>query len=128
MQPRLARFAHRASPLTVVAGLAFAMTAAFAAGGFPSGTYASVGLSATFEGSHFRIKQGETVQVEGDYAVHADRIELTDRRGPWACTKKGEETGAYQWKYDGGTLTFSDAGDRCKARSGSLTAQAWKKA
>src|ERR1700751_3429339 len=118
MQSRHTRFAHSAARLTAAIGAAFVTLLVFAAATFPSGTYVSGGMAATFDGGHFRVKQGETGQVEGDYATHGDQIQLTDKRGPWACTTAGEETGAYRWKYDGGTLTFSEVSDRCKDRSG----------
>ena len=66
------------------------------------------------------------VEVEGIYAVNGDEIRLTDKSGPDACAK-GEETGAYHWKYDKGLLAFTKVADACTARSDDLTKSEWKK-
>lgn len=37
----------------------------------------------------FRVSKGEEVLVEGEYTVKGDQLQLTDKRGPIACTAAG---------------------------------------
>lgn len=113
--------------------LAIATCSAFAAlpasaGDFPAGTYTAPGFALTFDGNgHFRASQEDAVKVEGNYTVDGDQLQFTDKSGPWACTKAGEQTGTYHWKSAGDTLTFSKVADPCKDREGSLTPHPFKK-
>ena len=101
---------------------------AIAAMPFPPGTYGGGAVSITFDGAGLvQVKKGGTLEVEGSYAFNDDQLEVTDKSGPWACTKATEKSGTYHWKYDGGTLTFTPIADQCKDRAGSLTSQPWKK-
>lgn len=64
---------------------------------------------------------GKSTQVVGKYTVKGDQLELTDTGGPWACTKEGEQTGIYSWKYARSVLTLTKVTDLCTDRAGTLT-------
>jgi hypothetical protein len=66
------------------------------------------------------------LEVAGTYAVKESRIELTDVKGPWACTGPGQQKGTYDWKFDGTALSFSKVADSCDDRTKSLIPTAWK--
>ena len=126
---------HSFGALALACCSALAMCAAVAtvpaspASGFPTGTYSAKGLAATatFEGNgKLHISKGGVTEVEGDYTVEGDQIKLTDKSGPWACTKAGEQTGTYRWEYANGTLAFRKMTDRCEGRAASLTKYTWK--
>ena len=72
--------------------VAMSQSSAFAAD-FPVGSYvAHKGITLTFDDKgQFRVLDGKTTQVTGNYRVKADQLELTDTGGPWACTKNGEQ-------------------------------------
>lgn len=114
--------------LAMCAGLAVAP--ASPATSFPIGTYTAKGLAATVtfdaKGKLHVVQRGVT-EVDADYTVNGDRIQLTDRSGPWACTKAGEETGTYHWKYENGALAFGKVSDRCEDRVASLTKYQWNR-
>jgi hypothetical protein len=74
----------------------------------------------------FRVTASEVQQVIGQYSAKGDQLEITDSQGPWACTKAGEQTGTYRWKYANSVLTFSKVADRCEDRVNSLTSVTWK--
>jgi len=97
---------------------------------FPPGTYgvkqAPYTLSFDAQGQ-FHVQQGTTLQVSGTYSVKAGEVHLTDKSGPWACTKAGEETGTYSWKYENGALTFSKVADKCEDRVKSLVNLSWER-
>lgn len=117
-------FAFAASAL--VLGSALGFTAAFAAD-FPSGDYEASGLILTFDGKgQFHVNQGTTTQVSGTYSVKGGQLEMTDQKGPWACSQAGQQTGTYNWKYQNAVLTLDKVTDSCDARSGTLTPGGWK--
>lgn len=94
---------------------------------FPRGVYSGKILTIAFDNKgQFHVSTGKVVEVEGIYAVNGDEIRLTDKSGPDACAK-GEETGAYHWKYDKGLFAFTKVADACTARSDDLTKSEWKK-
>ena len=111
----------------VTAGLIIPLSAAFAAG-FPAGVYtAHQSVTLTFDGKgQFQVSDGKATQVAGHYVVKGDRLELTDKEGAWACTKPGEQTGTYRWKYADSALTFTKVADHCEARVGTLANAPWK--
>lgn len=126
---------HSSGVLAVATCSALAMCSALAAApsspaaGFPAGTYAATGLAATvtFDGNgRVNVRKGDVTEVVGDYTVSGHRIQLTDKSGPWACTKAGEKAGTYRWKYQSGVLTFRKVRDRCTPRADSLTKYTWK--
>ena len=120
---RLINHAVFASALTILAFRAFAAD-------FPVGSYAIDASKPTLsfdDKGHFRVTQGDKLQVAGTFTVKGDEIRLTDREGPWACTKAGEKSGTYHWKYENSMLTFSKSTDACQDRVGSLVAMNWKK-
>jgi hypothetical protein len=59
--------------------------------------------------------------------VKTGQLQLTDTQGPWACTKAGEQTGIYTWKYENAVLTLSKVADKCEDRVKSLVNLAWKR-
>jgi hypothetical protein len=107
--------------------LTLPLSAAFAAD-FPIGTYAADAKTfVTFNGKgQFRVYEGKDMRVSGEYTVKADRFEITDKDGPWACTKSKEKSGTYMWKYENSLLTFFKVADRCVDRVASLTKSSWK--
>jgi hypothetical protein len=103
---------------------------AWAGAHFPTGVYSAKGLAATVtfdDKGRIRVEKAGVLEVEGDYTIKGGEVRLTDKRGPWACTKAGEETGTYNWKYDKGALAFTKVADACADRSESLANQAWTK-
>jgi hypothetical protein len=114
-----------AAALTIFSALA--LSPVFAAD-FPKGSYEAKDLVLTFdEKGQFHVNNGETTEVSGNYSVQGSRLELTDVKGPWACTKPGQQTGTYTWKFDTSALTFSKVADSCDERSGSLVPLTWKR-
>lgn len=117
--------------LTVLAlgiGLATSFAPAFAAD-LPTGTYATKGITLTLDGKgQFRVNDGKAMKVSGSYTINGDQLVLTDQKGPWACTKSGEQSGTYTWKYDDSVLTLAKVTDACTDRVGSLTTSPWKRA
>lgn len=129
------RYFHSARVLVLATCSALAMCSALAAAGtspatgFPTGTYAAKGLAATvtFDGDgKLQVRKGGVTEVVADYTVRGHQIQLTDKSGPWACSKAGEQVGTYRWKYRGGVLAFSKVRDRCTPRVASLTKYMWK--
>ena len=129
------RSSHSSGILAFATCSALAMCTALAtapaspAAGFPTGTYAAKGLAATvtFDGSgRLQVRKGGVTEVVADYTVSGHQIRLTDKSGPWACTKAGEKAGTYRWKYQSGVLAFSKVSDRCTPRVESLTKYKWK--
>jgi hypothetical protein len=97
---------------------------------FPTGTYEAKEAPYTvrFDGKgQFHVNKGETLEVSGNYSVNTGELQLTDTQGPWACTKAGEQTGTYAWKYENAVLTFSKVADKCEDRVKSLVNLAWKR-
>ncbi len=110
--------------------LVLATAPALAASNFPTGTYAvrGVAATATFDNKgQVRVNKHGVMEVAADYAVKGDQLRLTDKSGPWACTKAGEQTGTYRWKYDSGVLAFTKVADTCKPRADTLTKYVWKR-
>lgn len=110
-------------------GSMLALSSALAAD-FPTGTYEAKGppYTVSFDAKgQFQVHQGEKVQVSGTYSVKAGEVQLTDVQGPWACTKDGEQTGTYAWRYEGAVLTLSMVNDKCADRVNSLINVAWKR-
>jgi len=104
-----------------------ALSSALAAD-FPAGTYEAKGAPYTvsFDGrGQFQVHQGDKLQVAGTYAVKAGELKLTDAQGPWACTKDGEQTGTYAWKFENAVLTLNKMTDKCEDRVKSLVDLAW---
>jgi hypothetical protein len=114
--------------MTLATGLTLALVPAFASD-LPAGTYSVDGAkpALTFDAKgRFHVEQDGKMVVEGKYSTQGDQIQFTDNSGPWACTKDGEKTGTYQWKYDNKVLTLSKVADACTDRAGSLAAVKWK--
>jgi len=108
-------------------GLTTALAPAFAAD-FPTGTYAAKKAPYTLsfdDKGQFHVNKGDALEVTGSYSAKAGELQLTDNSGPWACTKSGEQTGTYAWKYENAVLTFSKVADKCADRVGSLINLAW---
>jgi hypothetical protein len=120
------RYLHAFAPLLFVVAVAMSQSLAFAAE-FPIGSYtAHRSITLTFEhDGQFRVLDGKDTVVSGGYRIQGDRLELTDQGGPWACTKDGEQTGTYSWKYDHAVLTLTKVADHCDARAGTLTPASW---
>ena len=116
--------------LALAAVSALAALPSWAAADFPFGAYTAKGLNGTvtFDNQgQLRVMQGGKLMVGGAYTVSGDKIQLTDKEGPWACTKAGEQTGAYRWKFVGGVMAFTKVADPCTVRAQSLTDNVWKK-
>ena len=95
---------------------------------FPTGSYAAKNLHLVFDAKgNFHVNQGKATVVSGTYSIKGDQVELTDVSGPWACTSPGQQTGAYNWKFDGTALTLSKMADSCDDRSGALAPPTWKR-
>ena len=97
---------------------------------FPTGTYEAKEAPYTVsfdDKGQFHVNEGKTLEVTGSYAVKTGKLELTDTQGPWACTKAGEQTGTYAWKYENAVLTLSKVADKCEDRVKSLVKLAWKR-
>ena len=106
-----------------------AVSSAFA-GDFPTGMYEVKEAPYTLnfdDKGQFHVNTGETLKVAGNYSVKAAQLRLTDQTGPWACTKAGQQTGTYAWKYENAVLTFSKVEDKCEDRVRSLVNLAWKR-
>ena len=103
------------------------IAAARAAWDFPQGSYTAGEFTIFFgDKGQFRVSQGETTQVEGEYTIEKDQLTLIDKRGPMACGE-GTEKGTYRWKYEAQTLTFTKVDDACSGRSEALPAHPWKR-
>ncbi len=107
--------------LTLVVGSAFAAD-------FPIGSYsAHQNLTIVFDkqGTFHVTQDGKSVVI-GNYRIKGDQLELTDRDGPWACTKAGQQSGTYQWKYGDAGLTLTKVTDACEERGATLATSSWK--
>ena len=94
---------------------------------FPAGSYHAQDLSIVFDGKgKFEGTQGGTIEVSGTYIVQQGRVELTDVRGPWACTKSGQTKGTDVWSWNGTALTFIKVTDSCEDRSNTLVPVSWQ--
>ena len=106
-----------------------ALSPAFAAD-FPTGTFVTkqTPFTVSFDDKgQFRVNQGDTLQVMGSYSATASELKFTDSKGPWACTKAGEQTGTYTWKYENAVLTLIKLTDKCADRVKSLVSLAWQR-
>ncbi|HEY3783805.1 MAG TPA: hypothetical protein VGL55_00820 [Steroidobacteraceae bacterium] len=105
------------------------LTPAWAAD-FPTGTYeakeAPYAVSFDDKGQ-FHVNKGATLEVTGNYSIEAGKLHLTDGKGPWACTKAGEQAGIYAWKYENAVLRLSKVADKCQDRVKSLVNLDWKR-
>ena len=115
--------------VAALAGLAAVVSGtAFARNGLPEGAYRSGPYTLEFKAhGKFRVMKSNYALVEGDYKVAGDRIELTDRRGPFACKGAGQATGTYTWKLEEGSLMLSKIEDKCSDRSESFATSPWKR-
>ncbi|MGH8311922.1 MAG: hypothetical protein ACRESI_06240 [Gammaproteobacteria bacterium] len=115
--------------LVLATSTVLAISPALAATDFPTGTYAAKGVAetVTFGDGQLLVNRGGVMKDKADYTVKGDQLQLTDKSGPWACTKAGEQTGTYHWKYDSGILAFSKIADKCEGRAAWLTKYSWKK-
>jgi hypothetical protein len=120
------------TPGLVAAALSIGSTLALStalAGEFPQGTFEAkeAPYTVSFDGKgRFQVNQGETLEVTGTYSINDKVLKLTDTQGPWACSKEGERTGTYQWKYENAVLALSKVADKCEDRVKSLVSLAWK--
>jgi hypothetical protein len=115
-----------AGALSIISTLALSTALA---GGFPQGTFEAkdAPYTVSFDGKgQFQVTQGKTLEVTGTYSVNDKVLTLTDTQGPWACSKEGERTGTYQWKYEDAVLALSKVTDKCEDRVRSLVSLAWK--
>ena len=107
--PRLLRSAYIASLVAV--------TAVAVAGDFPAGSYISGPYMLRFERNGvFRVIKSDVALVEGTYRVKGDQLQITDKRGPFACTGKGQATGTYSWSIEAEMLRFSKVEDNSPNR------------
>ena len=115
--------------VAALAGLAAVVSGtAFARDGLPEGVYGAGPYRLEFKAhGKFRVMKSNYALVEGDYKVAGDRIELTDRRGPFACKGAGQATGTYSWKLEEGSLMLSKIEDKCSDRSESFATSPWKR-
>ena len=122
--PKLSRSIGQAALAT---GLAIAFFPAFAAD-FPAGTYLAEGSKTTvkFEKGQFVVEDAQKTVVTGKYTIKGSQMRITDKDGPWACTKDGEQSGTYRWTYVDSVLTFQKVADACADRVGSLQGVKWK--
>jgi hypothetical protein len=97
---------------------------------FPIGTYKAKeakDLSLEFDvKGQFHVNNGGTLGVSGTYKVIQGRVQLTDLKGPWACTKPKQQKGTYIWTWNGTALTFLKDSDLCDERSGTLVPATWE--
>jgi len=125
------RLSHPFSTPALAACLTLAFSLAGAADKtFPTGTYTDEGHKVTIafdEQGQFRVNESKVTQVTGQYTTKGGQLQITDAQGPWACTKAGEQSGTYAWKYVDSALTFSKVKDLCQARVQSLTEMKWKR-
>jgi hypothetical protein len=97
------------------------------AGDFPAGNYKAQDLSLVFDGKgQFHVNNGGTTEVSGTYSAQQGRVELTDVKGPWACTGTGQQKGTYVWSFNGTALTFIKVADSCDERSKTLVPASWQ--
>jgi hypothetical protein len=94
---------------------------------FPAGSYKAQDLSLVFDGKgQFHVNNGGTTEVSGTYSVQQGRVELTDVKGPWACTGSGQQKGTYVWTFNGTALTFIKVADGCDERFKTLVPASWQ--
>lgn len=112
--------------ISLLAAAAMTIFTATASAADPvAGTYMTGDFTLTFDSGHFRGSQKNEVKVEGDYKIKGNRVEFTDKSGPWACP--ATQIGTYRMESKGKTLTLKKVADVCKGRIDSLTPQAWTK-
>jgi hypothetical protein len=89
--------------------------------------YKAQDLSIVFDRKgQFHVNNGGTTEVSVTYSVEQGRVSLTDVKGPWACTKAGQEKGTYIWSFNGTALTFIKVTDTCDERSNTLVPASWQ--
>jgi hypothetical protein len=80
------------------------------------------------EGNKFTVSKDDQLVTEGKYTSTADRLVLTDEKGPLSCSQEqGQETGTYKWVGKDGNLTLKAIDDKCNGRRFILTLKAWSK-
>ena len=122
------------SRATGAAARAFAICATLAlspvfAADFPTGTFAAKKTPITLsfdDKGEFRVNQRDMLQVAGSYSATASQLKFTDTKGPWPCTKAGEQTGTYAWKYESAVLTLIKLTDKCTERVNRLIGVTWQ--
>ncbi len=74
-------------------------------------------------GDRFQISQGGEVLVGGRYDLRPARLNtqeqivFTDESGPASCANTaGQESGTYNWAFEGKQLTLTTVEDKCDAR------------
>ena len=112
---------HRSALVLTVATMAITLLACEArAAGLPKATYSMMVDGAQWElkfaeVGKFTYSINQQILVEGTYRVTKDEIQFSEENGPIAC--RGDvETGRYQWKLEGKTLTFTEIQDECVGR------------
>lgn len=108
---------------------AAAVASAATSPSFPHGTYEAKAAPYTVrfdDKGQFHVHKEATLEVTGTYSVEAGELKLTDSAGPWACTKKGEQSGTYKWKFENAVLTLTKLADKCVDRVNSLVGLEWK--
>ena len=104
-----------------------ATTLASAAGSFPTGSYVQGPFTLKFErNGAFRVTKNGSALVEGTYLVKGDQLKFTDKRGPFACTGKGQATGTYDWSLQAKKFNLRKVEDTCVDRAQSF-AHPWEK-
>ena len=100
---------------------------AFAANDFPGGSYTSGPYTLEFKpDKSFRMLKSGYALVEGEYSVTGGQIQLTDKRGPFACSGPGQATGTYSWNIEKRMLSLHKIEDKCADRSSSFAGPPWK--
>ncbi len=103
-----------------------ALSAALA-GDFPLGSYQAKELTLVFDSKgQFQVNIAGKTKVSGTYSVQQGKVEVTDVKGPWACTKPGEQKGTYAWTFNGTALTFLKVADSCEDRYKTLVPAKWQ--
>ena len=94
---------------------------------FPVGSYDSDAYTLTFDTSGtFSYLRGDSLMVQGTYAVHDSTVSLTDEKGVDACVGTEQNPGTYRWQLVGSALWFHTVKDPCAERVRGLADQAWQ--
>ena len=80
------------------------------------------------EGNKFTVSKDDQVVAEGTYTSTADRLVLTDEKGPLSCSQEqGQGTGTYKWVRKEEQLILKAIDDKCNGRRFILTLKPWSK-
>jgi hypothetical protein len=71
-------------------------------------------------GGELRVIRNAKLVVVGKAVVTGNRVKVTDRSGPYACSS-AEGAGVYTYKLAGTRLTFRPVADKCVGRKLILT-------